>query len=85
MKKIPMRRCLGCNVSKPKKELLRIVKGVDGEVCIDKTGKANGRGAYICKNKECLSKALKTKRIERSLEMSIPEAVIEEMMNDVDS
>ena len=52
LKKIPMRRCLGCYESKPKKELIRVVKTSEGEICIDKTGKKNGRGAYICYNKE---------------------------------
>ena len=78
-----MRRCLGCNVSKPKKELLRIVRGVDGDVSVDLTGKANGRGAYICKSKDCMQKAIKTKRIERSLEVLVPEDVLDGMMNDV--
>ena len=54
MKKIPLRRCLGCYESKPKNELCRIVRKTDGEICLDKTGKINGRGAYICYNKECL-------------------------------
>ncbi len=84
MKKIPMRRCLGCNVSKPKKELLRIVRGVNGNVSVDFAGKTNGRGAYICKSKECLQKAIKTKRIERSLEVSLSEDILNEMMNDVE-
>ena len=62
-----MRRCLGCYESKPKKELIRVVKTSEGEICIDKTGKKNGRGAYICYNKECLEKAIKAKRLEKEL------------------
>ena len=59
MKKIPMRRCLGCMESKPKKELLRVVKTTEGEIVLDMTGKKNGRGAYICKSVSCLEKAIK--------------------------
>ena len=54
MKKIPQRTCLGCNEAKPKNELIRIVKQSDGKIFVDKTGKAEGRGAYICNNVECL-------------------------------
>ena len=61
MKKIPLRRCLGCFESKPKNELCRVVKTADGEIILDKTGKKNGRGAYICSNRECLEKAIKAK------------------------
>ncbi len=77
-KKIPMRKCMGCNESKPKKELVRIVKAPDGELSTDLTGKKNGRGAYICKNAECLKKARKAKRFERIFECSIPDSVYEE-------
>ena len=75
MKKIPLRTCMGCNEKKPKKELVRIVKNKDGEIFIDRTGKADGRGAYICKNPSCLKKARKAKRLESSLECSIPDEV----------
>ena len=54
MKKIPQRTCLGCNEAKPKNKLIRIVKQSDGKIFVDKTGKAEGRGAYICNNVECL-------------------------------
>ena len=83
MKKIPMRRCLGCMESKPKKELCRVVKKTDGEICIDKTGKMNGRGAYICYNIDCLTKALKAKRLEREFEASISEEVYETLRRDI--
>ena len=66
-KKVPERRCVGCNTSKPKRELLRVVRIPDGSVCIDLKGKISGRGAYICVSSECLRKAIKTKRLERSL------------------
>lgn len=70
-KKIPMRRCLGCMESKPKKELIRIVKSSDGDISIDRTGKKNGRGAYFCDSKECLDKAIKSGRIQKEFEMQI--------------
>ncbi len=78
-KKIPLRKCMGCNVSKPKKELVRIVKNSSGEVSLDLTGKKPGRGAYICKDSACLAKAQKTKRVERVFECIIPESVYSEM------
>ena len=75
MKKIPLRTCMGCNEKKPKKELVRIVKNKEGEIFIDRTGKAEGRGAYICDSIECLEKVIKSKRLERVLEIQIPEEV----------
>ena len=62
MGKLPERTCMGCNGKKPKKELIRIVKNKEGEINIDRTGKMQGRGAYICDNIECLEKLIKTKR-----------------------
>ena len=75
MKKIPLRTCMGCNEKKPKKEFVRIVKNKDGEIFIDRTGKADGRGAYICDSTECLERLIKTKRLEKVLEVKIPEEV----------
>ena len=66
---------MACNEKKPKKELVRIVKNKDGEIFIDRTGKADGRGAYICDSIECLEKVIKSKRLERVLETHIPEEV----------
>lgn len=74
-KKIPMRRCNGCNEQKPKKELIRIVKSPDGEISLDLTGKKSGRGAYICNDLECLRKAGKSRRIDKTFEMTIPDEV----------
>ena len=71
VKKIPQRKCLGCNEMKDKKALLRVVRSPEGEVSLDLTGKKNGRGAYICSQKECLQKARKNKGLERSFKMSI--------------
>lgn len=79
MKKIPQRTCLGCGEAKPKKELIRIVKQNDGKIFIDKTGKANGRGAYICNNVECLEKAIKSKRLERNFETKIDNEIYESL------
>ena len=83
LKKIPMRRCLGCYESKPKKELIRVVKTSEGEICIDKTGKKNGRGAYICYNKECLEKAFKTKRLSRNLDIPISEDIFNILKDEI--
>ena len=74
-KKIPQRQCMGCRERKAKKELIRVVRGTDGAVSLDFSGKLNGRGAYICPNLECLQKAQKAKALERSLEVPIPEEV----------
>ena len=77
MKKVPERTCIGCNETKPKKELIRIVKNKEGQIFIDKIGKANGRGAYICNNIECLEKAIKTKKLERTFETKIESSIYE--------
>ncbi len=79
MKNLPKRTCIGCNEIKLKKELIRIVKNKEGQISLDKTGKANGRGAYICDNIECLEKAIKTKRLERNFETKISEEIYEEL------
>ena len=77
-KKIPMRQCVGCGEMKAKKELLRVLKTEDG-VLLDATGKKNGRGAYICANPECLKKARKSKGLERSLKVAIPDEVYDNL------
>ena len=69
-RKIPMRMCVGCREMKPKMELLRVVKPQEGDAHIDRTGKAQGRGAYVCQNVECLKKAQKTRDLIASLEQS---------------
>ncbi len=74
-KKIPMRRCNGCNEQKPKNELIRIVRSPEGEISLDLTGKKSGRGAYICHNIDCLRKARKSRRIDRTFEITIPDDV----------
>jgi predicted RNA-binding protein YlxR (DUF448 family) len=70
VKKTPMRRCVGCMESKPKRELIRIA-GYEGQVSIDLTGKAKGRGVYLCPDKECFAKAAKKKAISRNIEIEI--------------
>ena len=79
MKKIPQRTCLGCGEPKPKNELIRIVKQNDGNIFIDKTGKANGRGAYICNNVECLEKAIKSKRLNKNFGIEINNEIYESL------
>lgn len=79
MKKIPQRTCIGCMQKKNKNELIRIVKNKSGEISIDKTGKKEGRGIYICNHIDCLEKAIKTKRIEKSFEMKISEEIYKDL------
>jgi len=79
LKKIPIRKCTGCNGQKEKSELIRIVKTPENNVLIDTTGKVNGRGAYICKSSECFKKIKKSKRIDRNLSISIPLEIYEEL------
>ncbi len=83
-KKIPLRKCLGCSEGKPKRELIRIVKNKDGDIFVDLTGKANGRGAYICKNSLCLEKAAKSKRLNKALEVEIPDKVYEDLLKEIE-
>ena len=78
-KKVPLRKCVGCSESKPKKELIRIVKNKEQEVFIDETGKANGRGAYVCKDIKCFNKAIKSKAIYKALGKDLSEEAIESL------
>ena len=83
VKKIPVRRCVGCGEHLPKAELVRVLRTPEGEVILDLTGKKSGRGAYICKKASCLKKARKSRRIETSLECSIPEEVYDTMEEEI--
>ena len=74
-KKIPQRQCMGCRERKEKRELIRVVRAPDGGVSLDFRGKAPGRGAYICPDMACLKKAIRSKVLERSLEVAIPEEI----------
>lgn len=79
-RKIPMRMCTGCRERKPKQELIRVVRTPEGPIVIDRTGRKNGRGAYICRdNAACLEKAVKTRMLERSLEAAIDPEVYESL------
>ncbi|MEG2770269.1 MAG: YlxR family protein [Oscillospiraceae bacterium] len=85
IKKIPLRKCVGCMQQKAKKELVRVVKNAEGEISMDLTGKKSGRGAYICPNKECLQKARKAKRLERNFECQIPDEVFERLETEIET
>lgn len=84
VKKIPMRQCMGCNEHKPKNELLRVIRTPEGELLLDFTGKRSGRGAYICKSQACLVRARKSRRIDRVLECTVPEAVWDRMEKELE-
>lgn len=84
VKKIPLRKCLGCNEMKPKKELTRVVRSPEGEVSLDSTGRKPGRGAYICPSKKCLQAARKAKRLEKAFSASIPDEVYTQMEEALD-
>ena len=87
-KKMPMRNCVGCMESKNKSDLIRVIKTPEGQVVVDGTGRKNGRGAYICPSIECLKKAKKTKALQRSLNIVIPDEIyadIERQMLDYET
>ena len=83
-KKIPMRKCTGCNEMKPKKELVRIVRSPEGEISVDLTGKKSGRGAYVCRRLACLQTARKAKRLERAFACTIPDDVYDAMEGELE-
>lgn len=85
IKKVPQRKCISCQDRDNKKELIRIVKNKEGEIFIDLTGKANGRGAYICKDSECLKKAIKSKALNRVFKMEVPNEVYEKLLSELES
>lgn len=82
-KKIPLRQCVGCREMKPKRELIRIIRTSENEILMDTTGKKNGRGAYICPNRECLAAAMKNKGLERSLKTAVPEEIFEDFKKEL--
>ena len=84
-KKIPMRQCTGCREMKPKRELIRVVKSPENEIALDFKGKAQGRGAYVCRSQECLKKAIKSKALERSLEVPIPEEIYSQLKEQMEA
>ena len=81
-KKIPMRMCIACREMKPKREMLRVVKNADGEVFIDRKGKASGRGAYLCDREECLELLCKKKMLNRAFSCDIPAEIYQKIRED---
>ena len=84
IKKVPQRQCMGCRERKAKRELIRVVRGPEGTVSLDFSGKAPGRGAYLCPNAECLKKAIRSKALDRSLETQIPQQVYERLEKEME-
>ena len=84
-KKIPQRKCIACQERVSKKGLTRIVKTKEGEIFLDPTGKANGRGAYICKDVECMKKAIKSKALNRAFKLEVPDTVYENLLKELES
>ena len=82
-KKIPMRMCVGCREMKPKRELVRVVCNKEDEVFVDPTGKAAGRGAYVCKNTDCLGKAVKTRALERAFSRKIDKELFDTLSEQI--
>ena len=83
-KKIPMRQCLGCREHKPKRELVRIVRTPEGQVSLDRSGRMNGRGAYLCHNPDCLRRAVKAKALERAFGTTVPDDVLERLASELE-
>lgn len=84
VKKVPMRSCCGCREKKPKRELIRVVRSPEGEVSFDITGRKAGRGVYLCNDKACLLKAIKSRALSRALECEIPEEVYERLEGEME-
>lgn len=84
IRKIPMRKCVGCQEMKSKKEMMRVIRTPEDELVIDTTSRQNGRGAYLCFSKECFEKAVKNRGLERSLKMSIPSEVYDSLKKEIE-
>jgi len=84
-KKVPQRQCMGCRERKAKRDMIRVVRSPEGNVSLDFGGKMNGRGAYICPDPECLKRALKSKALDRSLEVTIPEEVYDRLQKEMEA
>ena len=82
-RRIPLRRCNGCGEMKPKKELIRVIHTPEDTIELDLTGKKNGRGAYVCKSEECLRLAMRSRALERSLSVTIPEDIYERLRKEI--
>lgn len=85
VKKVPMRKCVGCGEMKNKREMMRVLKTAENEFVLDATGKKNGRGAYLCFSKECFDKAVKSKGLERSFKHAIPKDVYDKLAKEMES
>ena len=84
-KNIPLRHCIGCREEKPKNELVRVVRSPEGTVSVDLRGKAPGRGAYLCRNCECLRKAVRSRALERTLNVPVPEELMERLRAEMEA
>ena len=84
-KKIPQRQCMGCRERKEKRQLIRVVRSPEGEVSLDFSGKKNGRGAYLCPDPQCLKKAIRSKSLDRSLEVTIPQEVYDRLEKEMEA
>ncbi len=83
VRKIPLRQCTGCQEMKNKKEMLRVLRTAEEGIVLDATGKKNGRGAYLCRNPQCLEKAIRNKGLERSLKVKIPQEVYDTLKKEL--
>ena len=84
-KKIPMRQCMGCRTMKPKAELVRVVRSPEGEVSVDLKGRKPGRGAYVCRDAECLKKAIKSRALSKALEAELPEEIYDTLRQQMEN
>ena len=84
-KKIPQRQCMGCRERKEKRAMIRVVRTPEGEVTLDFSGKKNGRAAYLCPNPDCLKKAIRSKALDRSLEVTIPQEVYDRLEKEMEA
>ena len=84
-KTIPIRQCIGCRTQKPKNELIRVVRSPEGSVSLDFRGKAPGRGAYLCRDPQCLKKAVKSRALERALAVVVPQEVYERLLSEMEA
>lgn len=84
-RKIPQRKCVGCQEMKNKKELIRVIRTAEGEFLLDATGKKNGRGAYLCPSRECFQKAVKSRGLERSFKQAIPKEVYDALEKEMEA
>ena len=83
-KRVPLRKCTGCQEMKNKKEMMRILKTSEGDIVLDTTGRKNGRGAYVCCSMDCFEKAVKNKGLERSLKCKVPEEAYESLKKEIE-